>query len=227
MQKNISLSLKKKYEIKKLVICAYKGIIIRSYCYIRFLIMNMRILEEIEQYIPKTGKILDVGCGFGLFSFYFAKCSVSRKFISFDISEKRITIAQETSKKLGVSEQIKFYQGDIRDYNFKADADAIVILDLLHHLPPEMLPQLLHDFYQCLDHTNGILLIKEVTTKPWIKMAFTWILDKLVDYQAPIHYYSKDEMLYLLQKHGFDVKFHYLHDILPYPHILYICRKIV
>ena len=54
--------------IKKRIIGSYRNLIIRTYCYIRFLIMNMRILEEIEQYLPKTGRVLDVGCGFGLFS---------------------------------------------------------------------------------------------------------------------------------------------------------------
>ena len=64
--------------IKKRIIRSYHNLIIKSYCYVRFLIMNMRILEEIEQYLPKTGRVLDVGCGFGLFSLYFAGCVKKR-----------------------------------------------------------------------------------------------------------------------------------------------------
>ena len=71
---------------KARVIHSYDEIIIRVYCYVRFLIMNMRIIEEIEQYIPRRGRILDVGCGFGLFSLLFASCSESRQFISFDLN---------------------------------------------------------------------------------------------------------------------------------------------
>ena len=33
---------------------------------------DLRFLEEIEQYLPDHGTILDLGCGFGLFSLYIA-----------------------------------------------------------------------------------------------------------------------------------------------------------
>ncbi|MCH8242282.1 MAG: hypothetical protein IH897_06695 [Planctomycetes bacterium] len=70
----ISVKMAPYVAIKKRIIGSYHNLIIKTFCYIRFLIMNMRILEEIEQYLPKTGRALDVGSGFGLFSLYFIGC---------------------------------------------------------------------------------------------------------------------------------------------------------
>lgn len=65
-------------EIKKRIIGSYTGWVVRVYCYVRFLIMNVRIMEEIEQYLHKNGRVLEVGCGFGLFSLNFASCEEGR-----------------------------------------------------------------------------------------------------------------------------------------------------
>ncbi len=209
---------------KARVINSYDEIIIRGYCYVRFLIMNMRIIEEIEQYIPRRGRILDIGCGFGLFSLLFASCSERRQFISFDLNSKRIAIAKNVRSKLGLTEQIDFRTCDLLNYGFEEEVDAIFVLDLLHHIPQAEVSRILRSFHDVLPE-GGTLIIKDVTTKPWFKMVFTWLLDKLMYYNAPLHYYEKSDMISLVKEQGFDVKFHHMIDILPYPHVLYICRK--
>ena len=73
---------------------------------------------------------------------------------------------------------------------------------------------------------DGVVVIKDIESTPWYKVAFTWILDKLMDARAPLNYYGKEEMIGMLEDRGFDVKCHQLLDILPYPHILYVCRKL-
>jgi 2-polyprenyl-3-methyl-5-hydroxy-6-metoxy-1,4-benzoquinol methylase len=211
-------------EIKKRVIASYRSGIIRLYCQIRFLIMNMRILEEIEQYLPKKGFVLDAGCGFGLFSLYFACCEKERRLHSFDLNSDRIRQARESSSLLGLDGQIEFEDCNILDFEFKQKVDAIVLLDLLHHIPTSAVPDLIGHFYKTIAD-DGVVLIKDIESKPWYKVAFTWILDKAMDPKTPVNYYSKTEMTEMLEGHGFDVKSHQMLDILPYPHILYICRK--
>jgi hypothetical protein len=41
----------------------------------------------------------------------------------------------------------------------------------------------------------------------------------------PIRYWSPAALAEVLQGLGMDVKRHLMNDILPYPHVLYICRK--
>ncbi len=215
---------KERRKIKTCLIRAYDDPVIRIYCYLRFWAMNMRILEEMEQYLPHSGRILDVGCGFGLFSIFLSMISSSRKLVSFDLSARRIDIADRVSRKLGVGPQTEFHVADALSYDYPTKVNAIMVLDLLHHLPQESAPGVLCRLYQTLDK-GGVLLVKEVTSKPWLKMAFAWCLDMVMTKGSPVHYYTKNEMISLLQAQGFEVTFHRMHDILPYPHILYICRK--
>jgi 2-polyprenyl-3-methyl-5-hydroxy-6-metoxy-1,4-benzoquinol methylase len=55
------------------VISAYDDLIVRTCRWCRFLIIRKRFLDEIGQYLPADGTILDIGCGFGLFSLYCAQ----------------------------------------------------------------------------------------------------------------------------------------------------------
>ena len=211
-------------DIKRRIIDSYRDWVVIGYCYMRFLVMNTRILEEIEQYVPKNGRVLDVGCGFGLFSLYFAICQEGRSLHSFDLNSKRIHQARESAARLGLDERIQFENCDVLDYDFVDQVDAVVVLDLLHHVPTRAVPELIGRFYDATTE-NGLLIIKEVESKPLYKAVFAWILDKLMDPKTPVNYYSQEEMTRMLEAHGFDVKCHHLRDILPYPHIMYICRK--
>ncbi|MBC8332844.1 MAG: class I SAM-dependent methyltransferase [Anaerolineae bacterium] len=207
------------------IIRAYDNWVIRTYSYIRFLIMNMRILEEIEQYLPTSGQILDVGCGFGLFSFFFALSADKRNMLGVDINTRRIATACGVRAKFGLDERICFESSDVGDYRFDEPVDAIVVLDLLHHVPEKAAQRLVARFAEILP-AGGLLLVKDITARPWLKMAFTWLLDKLMDFRGPLRYYHKDEMITLLAAQGFEVRVHRMIDILPYPHVLYVCRKL-
>lgn len=211
-------------EAKKRIIGSYRGWVVPAYCYVRFVVMNMRILDEIEQYLPKNGRVLDVGCGFGLFSLYFASRQEGRSLHSFDLNRARIQQARASAVRLELEERVQFEDCNVLDFEFTDQVDAIVVLDLLHHIPTSAVPELIGHFYDTISE-NGVVMIKDVELKPWYKVAFTWILDKAMDPKTPVNYYSKEEMIQMLEGHGFDVKYHQLVDILPYPHILYICRK--
>ena len=50
-------------------------------------------------------------------------------------------------------------------------------------------------------------------------------LDRLMDPRSPVRYWGAEELQQLLEQVGFTVRRHLLVDILPYPHILYICAR--
>src|SRR5262249_4230273 len=80
---------------------SYPSLLIRTYATIRFHILRQRFLNEIGQYLPKSGDILDVGCGFGLFSLYFAH-EPGRKMVGFDLNPRRIKLAESSAKRLNL-----------------------------------------------------------------------------------------------------------------------------
>ncbi|UCE58134.1 MAG: methyltransferase domain-containing protein [Phycisphaerales bacterium] len=101
---------------------------------------------------------------------------------------------------------------------------AHTLLDLLHHLPKASVPPLLSRLHDALAH-DGVMLVKDVDTRPFYKRWFTLWLDRLMVGMEPIHYWSVEAMIDMLEDTGFEVYTHEMRDILPYPHRLYICRK--
>ena len=91
-----------KRELRAQIISAYSGVI-RLYAFVRFKIIHLRFLEEIEQYLPNAGTILDLGCGFGLFSLYMAACKPNARVIGLDINARRLQIARNAAEKLGIA----------------------------------------------------------------------------------------------------------------------------
>jgi tRNA/tmRNA/rRNA uracil-C5-methylase (TrmA/RlmC/RlmD family) len=102
-----------KRQLRGKIISAYSGII-RAYAFVRFKIIHLRFLEEIEQYLPNEGTVVDLGCGFGLFSLYMAACKPNTQVIGLDMNARRLQIAQQAAERLGIT-NISFQRQDLRD----------------------------------------------------------------------------------------------------------------
>jgi len=98
------------------------------------------------------------------------------------------------------------------------------MLDIVHHIPEEAVRPLLEQVAKILP-PGGRLLIKDVDRRPAYKRWFTYALDKVMDPGTPVRYWDGEELARLLRDVGFTVHRHLMVDILPYPHILYICER--
>lgn len=206
------------------IIDAYDSKIIKIYSYIRFYIIRQRFLDEIGQYLPARGRILDVGCGFGLFSLYFAQQRPEAVFFGIDRNANRIAIASAVAAKLNIA-NVHYSVADARSEEFSGPLDAAYMLDIVHHVPPARVQPMIKQLHTQLA-CGGYLIVKDIADRPAYKRWFTYILDKLMDYKTPVHYWAIDHLTELLRAEGFEVHTHLLVDYLPYPHVMYICRKI-
>ncbi|MEP0841107.1 MAG: class I SAM-dependent methyltransferase [Phycisphaerae bacterium] len=205
------------------IIASYKSPIVRTYCRIRFLIIRQRFLKEVGQYLPEKGNILDVGCGFGLFGLYFAGGSPERRLTGCDLNARRIAMARLAARNLGIR-NVRFNCADAAALSPQEQFDAIYTLDLIHHLPRTAVPDFLRSIRGSLA-PSGVLIIKDVDRRPAYKRWFTLLLDRLmVGLTEPIYYWPEEELRAVLREVGFQVVTHRMIDILPYPHILYVCR---
>lgn len=193
------------------------------YCLLRFRIIKRRFLEEIGQYLPQRGNAIEVGCGFGLFSLYFGSAHPDLHITGVDLNERRISIAENARNALHI-DNVDFRVGDARRLDIPAGVDAVYMLDVLHHIP---LPAGIELLRKCRESLTGrgVLIIKDVDTRPFWKMAFTWLLDVAMTGGEFPNYRSKQHMIGELRELGFSVVRHSLIDILPYPHELYVCTK--
>ena len=205
------------------VIKAYDDPIIRAYSWGRFLILRQRFLDEIGQYLPEAGTILDIGCGFGLFSLYYAQLLPAARFRGVDLSPRRIAQATDAARRLGLP-NTEYVVGDARTYRADAEYAAAYMLDIVHHVPPETVEPLLAEIHKAI-RPGGALIVKDVDTQPAYKRWFTHALDALMSPGAVVHYWKAGDLQALLQRTGFRVYRHLMVDILPYPHVLFVCYK--
>ena len=205
------------------VIAAYDDPIIRAYSWGRFLILRQRFLDEIGQYLPAEGAILDIGCGFGLFSLYYAQLIPAASFRGLDLNARRVALATEAARRLGLA-NTAYAVGDARTYRADAEYAAAYMLDIVHHVPPETVEPLLSELHKAI-RPGGCLIVKDVDTQPAYKRWFTHALDLLMSPGGVIHYWPAGELAALLQRIGFRVYRHLMVDFLPYPHVLFVCHR--
>jgi 2-polyprenyl-3-methyl-5-hydroxy-6-metoxy-1,4-benzoquinol methylase len=205
------------------IVAAYDDGIVRAYCRVRFGILRQRFLDEIGQYLPDDGPVLDIGCGFGLFSLYYAVTGPRRFVRGIDLNPRRIALARRAAARLGL-DNVEYEEGDARDFKGDGELAAAYMLDIVHHVPPSTVPPLLAALHRCLP-VGGMLVLKDVDTRPAPKRWFTWILDKALAPGAPVHYWRAEALGALLDRTGFRVRRHLMVDLLPYPHVLYVCER--
>ncbi len=206
------------------VIRAYDDPVVRAYCWGRFWILRQRFLDEIGQYLPARGRALDVGCGFGLFSLYYASVRPGLELTGLDKNARRIAMARAAAHRLGLS-NVRYEVGDVRELHGGEPMEAAYMLDIVHHIPEAAVRPLIERLAAILP-AGGRLLVKDVDRRPAYKRWFTHALDRLMDPRSPVRYWAADELQALLEELGFRVYRHLMVDILPYPHVLYVCERV-
>jgi 2-polyprenyl-3-methyl-5-hydroxy-6-metoxy-1,4-benzoquinol methylase len=195
----------------------------RSYAVIRFLILRVKLLAVMDLLLPAEGRILDVGCGFGLWSAYFGQMQPQRRILGVDLSERRVEMARRVVKHVGVGAE--FTAGDIREARVEGPFDGAYVLDVLHHIPRDDQRAVLEKLRDLLA-PGGVLLIKDITTEPWLGLKFTEILDRaMVGFHEELAYRHHREWQSLLEELGFHVRVVRVPDVLPYPHVILAARK--
>ena len=196
----------------------------RAYSFVRFLIMRPKILSAMDLLLPDRGRILDLGCGFGLFAAYFGQTQPLREIVGVDMNARRIETATRVARSLGLDRH-RFLVGDVRALDLQGSFDACYVLDVMHHLPAEMQRPVLERLRDLLV-PGGILVIKDITTDSRFGLLFTEVLDRaMVGFDEPLAYRHHREWGALLAELGFQVRAARIPDILPYPHVIIAARK--
>ncbi|HEY0483610.1 MAG TPA: class I SAM-dependent methyltransferase [Kofleriaceae bacterium] len=196
------------------------------YAAIRFTIMRSKLLSVMDLLLPAEGRILDVGCGFGLFAAYFAQTQPLRRVTGIDTNARRIETARRVMAKLGGTGH-EFIAGDARAVRELAGDrfNAIYVLDVLHHVPHDDQEGLLACLHDLLE-PGGVLVLKDITTEPFLGLKFTELLDRLmVGWDEPLAYRHHNEWGEILGRLGMRTRAVRVPDILPYPHVVIAAWK--
>lgn len=210
-------------QLLRQIIAAYDSPIIRGYCLARFTIINANILHMLSLCLRGKRRILDVGCGFGLFGCYFALRHPRLNYVGYDLNAARIDMARRAAERLALT-NVRFDVADARALSLNDQFDAILTLDLLHHIDPDSRRGLLKMFRAHL-RPGGRLVVKDVTRRPFHAMAFTWLLDVLMTRSFDMWYMSEADFVRDLGDAAWSVEMYPIADWLPYPHIVYLCQR--
>lgn len=132
----------------------FKGPVVEWYTRIKTgLEDNYKVFDDL---IPKQGKIIDVGCGYGYLSYMLSLTSPEREIIGIDYDEEKIDIAQNGVLK---TSKLNFFHSDVLEYKYEK-SDVFVISDVLHYLQEGSQAVLIR---KCLDNLNesGVLIIRD------------------------------------------------------------------
>lgn len=196
----------------------------RAYANVRFSILRPKLLSVMDLLLPDEGRILDIGCGFGLFAAYFGQTQPARCIVGVDPNERRVAMARRVCERVGL-EGHEFHAGDARTAPLEGPFAGAYVLDVMHHIPAaDQLPMLAR--LRDLLAPRGVLVVKDITTEPAFGLRFTELLDRaMVGWSEPLAYRHHREWGEMLSSLGFHVRMVRVPDVLPYPHVVIAATK--
>lgn len=174
--------------------------------------------RQLESCIPQNGFIIDLGCGYGIFSNLLALLSSRREILGLELDESKIKYADQ-----GIA-NVSFQNADITKAKIP-DADCILLIHVLHHLNSYSDQEVLLKACCGKLKEGGKLVICEVDRRPWWKFILAQIADHLLYPGDRIYYRFPKELLALLRTLPLNVQYQKSHQYTPFSHITYVCEK--
>jgi len=184
--------------------------------------------SRMSAYLPLQGKMVDLGCGHGLFSIAAATQASDRQIIALDHDAERIQLATDATSDLT---QIQWSRGDLIDLPSQhSGLSGIAMIDVMHYFEPHHQINLLKTAYHRLG-PGGVLLIREVNPNGgfvsqwnrWYEKLATQIGFTQAKKQA-LSFRARGDWEETIQSAGFQVSSEPCSSII-FADILYIARK--
>lgn len=129
---------------------------------------------QILPYLPRKGRILDVGCGHGIFPnlMYYDPRNEAREICGTDHADNKIEVARRNAPA-----KVAFSNAPLRDM-VSGSFDAISIVDVLYTVKLDRWKAILDECYRLL-RPGGVLIVKEVIDRPRWKLFAIMLEERL------------------------------------------------
>lgn len=161
---------------------------------------------DVEQLIPKKGRIVDLGSAEGILGNFLALSEPKRTVVGIEINRTRL---KQANKGLA---NASFIFGDITKSTIP-QADGVILFHVLHHLSTKEDQVLLLKRCKKSLNKNGEIIIVEILIQPTLKYFFTWFTDHFLvawffehSFYIPIIFRKTPAWVSLLRTLGFSCK---------------------
>ena len=189
-------------------------------------------VPAVDAEVPSDARVLEVGCGHGLVSFYLALSAPDRRVVGIDIDADKIAAARAAAAGLAPGEaEVRFetvQSGEVP----AGPWDAVVTVDVLYLLPPEDQRRLLAAMAGSLA-PGGVIVLKESGLRP--RWKFRWsrfqetlatrVLGITESAGAGLAFTAPEELAAWLASTGLEASHRPIHAGYAWPHHLVVGRR--
>ncbi len=174
-----------------------------------------RLVEHVRQ----GSRVLDIGCGNGLWLFLLAELKRISGGVGMDISPQRIQTAEQLR---GTRNSLRFCAVNPDDPWPTDPVDCVTMIDVIHHVPPQR-----HRAFVQAAAKNAAsrILIKDIDPSAKFKSGANTLHDLVLSRQRP-RYCRPDDLCTWLGESGFKVRLRQRCDMLWYSHFLIVADRI-
>jgi len=169
------------------------------------------------EYIPAGSKILDIGCGNGLWLLMLSRLGRISSGVGLEVDQAKISTANSLKQP---SDPLRFIR-DNGGEDWPAGCDCLSIIDVLHHVPREQQQMFLQRIVNT--HTERIIF-KDIDPKPKLTRFLNTCHDLVLARQIP-KYCTPAKVQAWLHEIGYSVQRCDRADMVWYSHYLIVADK--
>ena len=125
----------------------------------QFVFWKMRtdpLFQVLDEVVPQSGSILDLGCGYGLTAHWLTLTSSERTVLGIDHDREKVRVAQATATG---NERLRFEARDLLSEEYPA-CDHVLLFDVLHYFPRELKARLLAHAFRAM-RPDGRVIVRD------------------------------------------------------------------
>jgi len=167
-----------------------------------------------EDLLRMKGRILSVGCGFGVVERYMALRNPDVEIVGFELEADRVAAAAATQ---AAAPRVTVRRADVTRLGDVGAFDAALAMDVLHHLEPDGQTRLV-EALAALVRPGGDVVVKDIATTPRWQHSFNALHDRLA-VGDDTHCRTPQAMSAILADAGLQVEgWRRIARFSPYPH---------
>jgi cyclopropane fatty-acyl-phospholipid synthase-like methyltransferase len=167
------------------------------------------------------GRVLSLGSGHGLLERYLVEVNPDVVVEGLELDAERVAIANRTAPP---GSRVSLRCADVREFDGAARYDAVMAVDVMHHLPFDDHAGIAEALARCI-RPGGVCLIKDIADRPVWKYRFNALHDRLVA-RDEVYCRSPESMAGVFEAAGLRVRdVRRLGPLSPYPHYLVVLEQ--